>query len=324
MSHHRILRCGGAVAATALISLACGGGGTGSTGSTKGEIVIGSDLPTSGADASSGLPTQQGAQFAVEQKATVNGFKVTFQPYDDAINGKHDPQKGVQNVQQMLANSKVLGFVGPFNSNVAKAEIPVANQAPLAMVSPSNTNECLTQTFDYCQQAYGYTPASLRPTGKNNYFRVAASDTFQGPAMADFAVDTLKVTKFAVWDDEETFGVGVANNFAKEVAKKSGQVVSRKSYDPNTKADFKDFLLDAKSNGAQAIYTGSTSASKGCIARAQMKDVFPQDIFYLGPDGIGDKQCITDSGAAANGNMYASQGVADATQNPDAGAGVAA
>jgi branched-chain amino acid transport system substrate-binding protein len=142
--------------------------------------------------------------------------------------------------------------------------------------------------------------------------------------MADFAVDSLKATKFAVWDDQETFGVGVANNFAKEVAKKSGQVVSRKSYDPNTKADFKDFLLDAKSNGAQAIYTGSTSATKGCIARAQMKDVFPQDIFYLGPDGIGDGQCITDSGAAANGNMYASQGVADATQNPDAASVVAA
>jgi branched-chain amino acid transport system substrate-binding protein len=324
MSHHRILRCGGAVAATALLSLACGGGGGGTTGTTKGEIVISSNLPTSGADASSGLPTQEGAQFAVEQKGSVKGYKLTFQPYDDAVNGKHDPQKGVQNLQQMLANSKVMGMVGPFNSSVARAEIPVGNQAPLAMVSPSNTTECLTQQFDYCQQAYGYTPASLRPTGKNNYFRVAASDTFQGPAMADFAVDTLKVTKFAVWDDEETFGVGVANNFAKEVAKKSGQVVSRKSYDPNTKADFKDFLLDAKSNGAQAIYTGSTSATKGCIARAQMKDVFPTDIFYLGPDGIGDAQCITDAGTAANGNMYASQGVADATQNPDAASVVAA
>src|SRR5205085_291513 len=82
--------------------------------------------------------------------------------------------------------------------------------------------------------------------------------------------------------------------------------------------------LDAKDKGAQAIYTGSTSATKGCIARAQMKDVFPQDIFYLGPDGIADKQCLSDSGALANGNMYGSQGVADATQNPDAASVVAA
>src|SRR5215470_17694677 len=204
---------------------ACGGGGGGGGGggeANKGEIIIGSELPTSGADASSGLPAQLGAQFAVTQKGSTKGFKLTFLPFDDAVNGAHDPQKGVQNVQQMISNSKVLGMVGPFNSSVAKAEIPVANQVPLAMISPSNTNECLTQSFDYCQKENGFTPQSLRPSGKNNYFRVAAADTFQGPAMADFAIDTLKVTKFAVWDDEETFGKGVADNFAKELQKKGG------------------------------------------------------------------------------------------------------
>jgi branched-chain amino acid transport system substrate-binding protein len=325
MSHHRALRGGGTLALAALLSIACGGGGgTSGGGADKGEIIIASDLPTSGADASSGLPTQQGAQFAVQQKGSVKGFKLTFLPLDDAVNGKHDPQKGVQNVQQMLSNNKVLGMVGPFNSNVAKAEIPVANQAPLAMVSPSNTNECLTQSFDYCQKENGFTPQSLRPSGKNNYFRVAAADTFQGPAMADFAADTLKVTKAAVWDDQETFGKGVADNFAKELQKKNGTVVSRKSYDPNNKADFRDFLLDAKDKGAQAIYVGATSASKGCIARAQMKGIFNPDIFYLGPDGIGDGQCVTDSGDQANDHMYATQGVADATQNPDAKATVEA
>ena len=312
----------GAIVAAA----ACGGGGGGGGGgeTNKGEIIIGSELPTSGADASSGLPAQLGAQFAVTQKGSLKGFKLTFLPFDDAVNGAHDPQKGVQNVQQMISNTKVLGFVGPFNSSVAKAEIPVANQVPLAMISPSNTNECLTQSFDYCQKENGFTPQSLRPSGKNNYFRVAAADTFQGPAMADFAIDNLKdasgakVTKFAVWDDEETFGKGVADNFAKEAQKKGGSVVSRKSYDPKSKADFKDFLLDAKDKGAQAIYVGGTSATKGCIARAQMKGIFTTDIFYLGPDGIGDKQCINDAGDQANGNVYASQGVADATQNPDA------
>jgi branched-chain amino acid transport system substrate-binding protein len=321
MSHHRALKGGGLVVVAAVLSLACGGGG-GTTGgggeANKGEIIIGSDLPTSGADASGGLPTQYGAAFAVKQKATVKGFKLTFLGLDDAVNGVHDGQKGVQNVQQMISNTKVLGMVGPLNSNVAKAEIPVANQVPLAMLSPANTNECLTQSFDYCQKENGFTPQSLRPSGKNNYFRIAAADTFQGPAMADFAIDTLKATKMAVWDDEETFGKGVADNFAKEVTKKSGTVVSRKSYDPKSKADFKDFLLDAKDKGAQAIYVGATSATKGCIARAQMKGIFTTDIYYLGPDGLGDKQCISDAGDMANDHLYVSQGVADATQNPDA------
>jgi len=306
----------------AFVAFACGGT-TGGTGS-KGEIDIASSLPVSGADASSGLPTQQGAQFAVTRAATVRGYTLKFVPYDDAVNGVHDAQKGVQNVQAMLSNSKVLGMVGPFNSGVAKAEIPVANQAPLALISPSNTNECLTQALDYCQAANGFTPSSLRPTGKNNYFRVAAPDTFQGPAMADFAIKAgpppagLGITKVAVWDDEETFGQGVAANFAKEFKAKGGTVVDTKHYDPKAKKDFKDFLASAKSAGAQGIYVGATSATGGCIARGQMNGVFTPDIPYMGPDGIGDAQCLKDSGAMATSNMFATQGVADATQNPDA------
>jgi ABC-type branched-chain amino acid transport systems, periplasmic component len=309
------------------VAFACGG----SSGSgSKGEIDIASSLPVSGADASSGLPTQQGANFAVTRAATVRGYTLKFVPFDDAVNGVHDAQKGVQNVQAMVANKLILGMVGPFNSSVAKAEIPVANAAPLAMISPSNTNECLTQSLAYCQAANGFTPQSLRPSTINNYFRVAATDTFQGPAMADFALHAgplpagLGITKVAVWDDEETFGQGVANNFAKEFSAKGGTVVDRKSYDPKAKKDFKDFLASAKDKGAQGIYLGATSATGGCIARGQMAGLFNPDIYYLGPDGIGDAQCLKDSGSMATGNMFATQGVSDATQNPAAAAIVAA
>ncbi len=315
------------------VAFACGStSSSGGGGGSKGEIDIASDLPVSGADASSGLPTQQGAQFAVTHvvgNSPFHGYTIKFVPYDDAVNGVHDAQKGVQNVQAMLANPKILGMVGPFNSGVAKAEIPVANQGPLGMISPSNTNECLTQTFDYCQSANGFTPASLRPTGKNNYFRVAAADTFQGPAMADFAFKAtssqgLGLTKVAVWNDSETFGQGVANNFVKEWTKLGGTVVDNKSYDPKSKSDFHDFLASALAKGAQGIYVGATSATKGCIARGEMTAQQASTIYYMGPDGIGDAQCIKDSGNTANDHMYATQGVADATQNPSAASTVAA
>jgi hypothetical protein len=99
------LRGGAVLLGAALVALACGSGGA---SASKGTIVIASDLPTSGKDASSGLPTQKGAQFAIDTlKATLEGkgFAVTFKPYDDAVNGKHDPQKGAQNVQDMIGNS---------------------------------------------------------------------------------------------------------------------------------------------------------------------------------------------------------------------------
>jgi branched-chain amino acid transport system substrate-binding protein len=296
----------------ALVVGACAGGTGGGGGGDKGEIIIASNFPTSGAERSSGRGPEAGVAFAVSQNQTIKGFKITHKPYDDAVNGVHDPQKGAQNYTDMVSNSKILGVVGPFNSNVARATIPVANRASLVMISPANTAECLTQTFSYCDPQ----PSALRPTGKNNYFRIAAPDTVQGPAMADFAVDTLKATKIAVWSDNETFGKGVADNFAKRITAKGGTVVVRQDYDWKSTNDFRPFLQRAKDAGAQAIYAGATSATKGCIPRAQMKSIFTADIPYLGPDGIGDTQCIKDAGDNANTNLYFTNAAADASQDP--------
>lgn len=296
--------------ASMIIAAACTQGG-GQAGGDKGEIIIASDFPVSGADRASGRGPEAGVAFAVQQTGTIKGFKLTHKPYDDAVNGVHDPQKGAQNVTDMCGNTKILGMAGPFNSNVARATIPVANKCNLPMISPSNTNECLTQTFDYCDPK----PAALRDASQpNNYFRIAAPDTVQGPAMADFAYDTLKITKIAVWSDNETFGKGVANNFEKRFKEKGGQVVVRQDFDWKTTNDFKPFLQRAKDGGAQGIYAGATSATKGCIPRAQSSGIL--DVPYMGPDGIGDTQCIKDAGSMANDKMYFTNAAAEAAQDP--------
>src|SRR6266446_2864782 len=161
---------GAIIAGFAMLATACTSGtGGGGGGTSKGEIIVASDQPTSGGDASDGLPAQNGIQFAVETAGSIKGFKLTFKGWDDTVNGNHDPQKGAQNIQEMIA----------------RAQIPIANRASFVMISAANTNECLTQTFAYCEADTGTTPAKLRPTGVNNYFRIAAADTFQGPAAAD-------------------------------------------------------------------------------------------------------------------------------------------
>jgi len=151
--------------------------------------------------------------------------------------------------------------------------------------------------------------------GVNNYFRVAAADTFQGPAAADFVVDTLKLTKVAVWSDNETFGKGVADKFTAEITKKGGTVVLRQDFDTKTTNDWKPFLTDAKNKGAQAVYAGATSGTKICIPRAQMKGIL--DAPYLVPDGGVNSQCIKDAADNA-ANLYGTVAAADANQNPDA------
>jgi branched-chain amino acid transport system substrate-binding protein len=314
------------VVAISLLVLACGGSGTGEEQASKGLIIVASDLPISGADASIGLPTEHGVQFAVEQEDAVKGFRLAFVGMDDALQGRPDRGRGVQNLRQLIANPRVLGVVGPLDSSVAAAELPVANRAQLAMISPSNEADCLTRPKPDCGQTAGYSPQSLRPTGRNTYFRTAASAGLQGSAMADFAIDTLKVGRFAVWDDRQPNGSSAAAAFAREVAARGGQVVSRQSYDPGAKPRFTDLLLDGKRQGAQAFYVGATAGTQGCVARSQMASVFPDaaDVYWLGPQGMANARCIADAGAMADDHVYATQGLADAQANPQAAATIEA
>src|SRR2546427_7347143 len=118
-----------------LIAFACGGT-TGGGGASKGTIKIGSDLPVCTAG---GQSTANGVKFAVDQKNAaggVNGYTISFQSFDDCRQGAYDAAAGVENVQTMLGDPKFLGMIGPYNSAVAKAEIPIAAPQHFVMISP--------------------------------------------------------------------------------------------------------------------------------------------------------------------------------------------
>jgi branched-chain amino acid transport system substrate-binding protein len=319
-------------AVTALAVTACGGGSGPPGGGNKGTIAIGVDLPLSGEEGSQGTPTLNGVKFAVQEKGSIEGYTIQVKAFDDVVSGAHDAQKGAQNVQQMLSDNQVVAMVGPFNSSVARAEIPVANAAHLTMISPANTNQCLTKDVYIpsalsgganvtCKDAGLPAGKDLRPSGPNNYFRVATTDDLQGPANADFAFKTLKVSKVGVASDNEVYGKGIADTFAKRFQNDGGQVVgTRLDYDAKNTSDFKGWLQQEKAAGAQAIYYGGVTANKGCVLRAQMIGIFDtgDKAPFLGGDGIAqDSSCTKDAGQNALG-IYGTVATADADQLPTA------
>src|SRR5262249_23904584 len=158
--------------------------------------------------------------------------------FDDVgAGGVHDPATGANNIRSAASDALVAGCVGPFNSSVAKAEMPIANNAGLALISPSNTNETLTKP------QYGQL-GTLLPAGKVTYFRVSTTDDLQGPAGADYFYKNANVTKVYVIDDTETYGAGIAKNFSTEFQKLGGTVVGHKGLDKSTK-DFKPAITEA-------------------------------------------------------------------------------
>ncbi len=302
-----------AILAAGGIALAACGTTTGG-GATKGKIKIGIDLPVSGADASDGQPTQNGAKLAIKQAGKVCGasshkddcWTLEAFPLDDAVNGKHDPDKGAANVQQFVADADTLAMVGPLNSNVARAEIPIANQAELTMISPANTNECLTKSITAC----GDQARKLRPKGGNNYFRTVTTDDIQGPAGADFAYNKLNKRKAFVINDQETFGAGIAKNFENRFKEIGGTVIANVGV-PTTQKDYKPQLNRARDAGADVLYFGGTTSTGGGQIRKQMRGIL--DVPFVSDDGILGDQFIKD--ADPNGdNSYFTIAGADASK----------
>jgi branched-chain amino acid transport system substrate-binding protein len=304
-----------------------GGSGSGSSGGSGGSsggsttIKIGSDLPVSGQDTSSGKPAQNGAQMAIEEANKSNflpGYTFQFVPKDDVgPTGTHDPDTGKKNVTELIGDALVAGIVGPFNSSVAKAEMPVANQAPIAMISPSNTNQCLTQEGAAvgCTGANDLVP-TLRPSGKVTYFRIATTDDHQGAVIADYLYQKAGAKKVYIIDDTETYGVGIAAVFEKEWKNLGGTVIDHKSVAKTT--SYQGLLTTIAATKPDAIFYGGVDSTGGTLIRQQMQQVAGlQNIPFAGGDGIQTSSFATTIGVSG-GPVYSTVAAVNADILPSA------
>jgi branched-chain amino acid transport system substrate-binding protein len=281
-------------ALAALCSTLCAACGSGATNGKS--IAIGIDLPLSGADASVGRSTLNGMLLAIDQankRGLPGGFTLQAIQSDDAVQGVHSPQQGVQNVRQFVANQAVLAVLGPYNSNVAAAEIPITNEAGLAQISPSTVSDGLT---------VGPDAAELRRANpnRNAFFRVCTTDARQGAAAAKFALQ-LGLHSAYVIDDNETYGLDLANVFEQDYRKLGGTVLGHDHIAKNTQ-DFKALLTKIAARKPELIFYGGTTSTGAGLIRQQMFDVGLGNVPFMGGDGIPDLATV--AGARADGSYY--------------------
>lgn len=292
------LRRSSAVLALALIILsACqtGGsttpsasaGGSGGGGS-KGTVKIGIDLPLSGGETTNGEPTANGVKLALKDAGGVaGGYTIELDIRDDAVNGVHNPDQGATNVQALVADEAVIGMVGPFNSNVARAEVPVTSPAGLLQCSPANTAVDITKKRD--------DGTFLRGDNKVSYVRVATTDDVQGPAMADYMYTKLGAKTVFIVDDTETYGKGLADEFQKKYEELGGKVTDRQGVpNPDGSADYTSILTSAKGANPAAVFYGGVTTTGGAKLRSQMADAGMGDLPFGGGDGIVDGPASSD------------------------------
>jgi branched-chain amino acid transport system substrate-binding protein len=294
-----------AAGAAMLVLLAACGGGARQAAAPKGTIEIAVDAPLNGVDKTQGQALRDGVELAVSEQPVVAGYRIAVRPFDDAVQGRHDPAQGAANLQQMVNDAQILGMVGPLNSNVAEAEIPEAAAAHLAMVSPANTDTCLTRDDGSCSGK----ASGLRNGNPNPYARLTTLDAYQAPAAARYLSRQLHRTKVAVGGDSDPYDTAIADDFANQFVSMGGKVVAgTQDKDSQAGQGWAGLLSEAEKAGADAIFWNGGDNQASCPAPPKVKG----GIAVVSPSP-GGAQILSGSGCAA---MVKSQSLSVASTLP--------
>jgi branched-chain amino acid transport system substrate-binding protein len=260
-------------------------------------VTVGINLPLTGASAEDATTILHGAVLAIEEanaKGGFGGYEIRVLSLDDgtATAGQYDPAQAATNARKMVVDPNVVAAIGPMASGSGKAMAPLLSQGNLATVTPSSTNPDLTDP----KFAEMY-----RPAGKAIYFRTVTTDAYQGPNMANFMADTLKVKSVFVVDDSGAYGVGLADAFQAQAAKRGMKVLGRDRVDP-TISDYRPLLTKIKQLGPDAMYCGS-SALAGVKLVKQSYEIMP-DMIKAGGDGLHQQAILSAGGFPAAQGWY--------------------
>jgi branched-chain amino acid transport system substrate-binding protein len=142
-----------------------------------------------GPNAALGIDIKNGIQLAVDKHNAANpGCQVQLKPFDT----EGDAHKAREIAPQIVDDAYTIGLVGPAFSGEAVATGDVFDRAGLVAATASATT------------------VTLAEKGWRTFFRGAASDAVQGPAVASYMKNTLGLRKVCVVDDSTDYGLGLA------------------------------------------------------------------------------------------------------------------
>jgi branched-chain amino acid transport system substrate-binding protein len=261
-------------------------------------VTIGIDLSLTGADAEGATRILNGALLAIDQanaSSAVPGYTFEVLKLDDgtATAGQYDPAQAATNARKMVSDKSVVAAIGPEMSGAGKAMAPILSQGGLATITPASTNPDITNP-KFADQ--------YRPAGKPIYFRTVTTDAFQGPNMANYMAEVLKIKSVYILDDSGAYGVGLADAYQGQAEKKGIKILGRDRLDPKA-ADYTAVLTKIKQLNPDALYYGGVGQAGVKLAK-QAYDIVPKMI-KAGGDGMYGPEMLTAVGYPANEGWYA-------------------
>ena len=229
-----------------------------------------------------GEDSARGAKLAVEEfnaAGGVDGKKVSL--YIEDSNSK--PEVGKSAAEKLTSDDKVICLIGEVASGITAQMGAVAKEKNVPLIAVGATRTDLTK-------------------GQPNLFRVCYTDAFQGPVMAKFAYEQLKLKNVALMTDKkQPYSTGLSDSFRAYFTKLGGKIVDEQFYEGGN-TTFTGQLTNLKAKNPDGLFMSGYFSETGPIAR-QAKDA-GLNVKMLGGDGWDSSEILKSGGDAILGSFF--------------------
>ena len=290
------------LAITALVAgtlAGCGGDKAPAGDAAPETIKIGINYELSGDVATYGLDSVTGIEMAFEEinaAGGIDGKQIEILKQDN----KSDPAEATSLATKLMTQQGAVIVLGPATSGRFKATVPTANANSVAVISASTTADDVTVDKDGNVQEFA--------------FRTCFTDSFQGTAMANFAMRNFDAkTAVIIMDSSSDYAKGLAKNFKATFTAAGGTIVDEAAYVAKD-TEFNPILTKLKGKSFDVIFLPGYYQEAGLVikqARAQGINV-P----ILGADGFDSPVLLELAGPEALSNVYFSNHYSSLDKDP--------
>ncbi|MBK5500682.1 ABC transporter substrate-binding protein [Peribacillus sp. TH14] len=264
----------------------CSGSGSSEKSSGEGETIkIGVNLELSGGVASYGQSIAEGLELATAEinKEGIDGKKIKLIKVDN----KSEASEATSGAIKLTSQDKVTAIVGAATSTNTIAQVQIAQDNKVPVISPSGTSPEIT----------------YKDNKLNDFiFRTSFIDPFQGTVAANFATSEVKAKSAAIYiDSASDYSKGLAAAFKEQFIANGGKIVAEEAYIAKD-TDFRSTLTRLKSAKPDFIFLPGYYEEAGLIVKQARETGL--DVPFMGGDGWDSPKLVEIAGAKALNNTF--------------------
>ena len=246
----------------------------------EGQVYIAIAAPLTGPYRELGNSILEGATIAVEEFNSKNDTKVGTIVIDDG----GIVSEGIARAN-LISEQNALGVIGHLNSSITIETSNIYAKHKIPTISPASTSPKLTE----------------RPNVKGFVFRTIGTDRQLGELAAEFVKKNKQFKNIAVLYNDRPYGISVASEFVREIAKSDEQrLVFYQTIPVRTDKHEATAKKVAKTEPDLVFFIGEYNDA-GYLVKAIKKEI--PDAQFVGAEGIHHKEFIKIAGVDSEGTI---------------------